>query len=111
MCSPEMVTRIARVCHAANNTWNAQHGDIILSWEACRGSAENSVSFLLANPEAPASALHDVWMADKLSAGWVYREFKDAAAKTHPCLVPFDALPEWQQAKDRLFSAIVRALR
>ena len=31
-------------------------------------------------------------------------------AKTHPCMVPFDQLPEWQQKKDKLFLAIVRAL-
>jgi hypothetical protein len=35
---------------------------------------------------------------------------KDAELKTHPCLVPFEELPKFQQQKDRLFRAIVKAL-
>ncbi|XUM24954.1 RyR domain-containing protein [Bradyrhizobium oligotrophicum S58] len=50
-------------------------------------------------------------MADKLRAGWVHGEVKDADAKTHPCIVPFDQLPRVQQAKDKLFRAVVAALR
>jgi hypothetical protein len=35
---------------------------------------------------------------------------KDPEAKTHPCLVPYDDLPEYQQLKDRVFLAIRREL-
>jgi hypothetical protein len=49
-------------------------------------------------------------MKAKLSQGWRYGEVKDAVAKTHPCMVPFEQLPVEQQAKDRLLLAIVKAL-
>ena len=42
---------------------------------------------------------------------WSYGEVKDAEAKTHPCLIPYDQLPEFQKAKDKLFVAIVDALK
>ena len=35
---------------------------------------------------------------------------KDEGAKTHPCLVPFDELPEGQQLKDVLLVAIIQTL-
>jgi len=75
-----------------------------------RESAIQGVEFALANPDAPDSALRDAWSADKVRDGWRYGPVKDAQAKTHPRLVPFDQLPAHQQAKDRLFRAIVRAL-
>jgi hypothetical protein len=49
-------------------------------------------------------------MKEKLDAGWVYGEVKDAEKKTHPCLVPFSELPPFQQQKDSLFCGIVDAL-
>ena len=68
------------------------------------------VRFAIDHPDAPDSAEHDAWMADKIADGWRYGEIKDAEAKTHPCLVPFDQLPREQQAKDALFRAVVKAL-
>jgi len=50
------------------------------------------------------------WTAQKLKDGWVYGLVKDPTAKTHPCIVAFEKLDPVQQAKDRLFKAIVHAL-
>lgn len=107
---------IAQVCHEANRAWCEVNGDISQKpWDDAepwqRDSAIKGVAFALANPDAPASAQHDAWSADKLAAGWRFGEVKDADAKTHPCLVPFDQLPHHQQAKDRLFKAVVASLR
>ena len=55
--------------------------------------------------------MHNNWSAEKVADGWVYGEVKDVEKKTHPCLVPFDQLPLFQQKKDKLFSAIVDALK
>lgn len=109
------VVSIARVCHQANKAWCEAHGDLSQKdWEEAeqwqRDSAIAGVQFALANPEAPDSAQHDAWMADKMREGWVHGDKKDAAAKTHPCIAPFDQLPPEQQAKDRLFRAVVAAL-
>ena len=45
---------------------------------------------------------HDRWMTDKIAAGWTYAPPpRDDAKKTHPCLVPWDELPEEEKDKDR----------
>jgi hypothetical protein len=109
------IEKIARVCHEANRAWCEANGDTSqVAWDKAqawqREAAVDAVKFALANPNAPASAQHDSWMQFKLSDGWRYGPAKDAAAKTHPWLVPFDELPPEQQAKDRLMMAIVKAL-
>lgn len=109
------VLEIARVCHEANKAWCDAHGDHSQSWwvyaaDWQRQSAIKGVEFAIANPDALDSAQHDAWTADKVKDGWIYGDVKDAEKKTHPCLVPFDQLPPHQQAKDRLFRAIVKAL-
>jgi len=50
-------------------------------------------------------------MKEKVDTGWVYGKLKDGDKKTHPCIVPFDELPEYQKKKDMLFCAIVDALK
>lgn len=106
---------VAAIAHDSNRRLCMAHGDLTqhlwataAEWQ--RESAIKGVRFALANPDAPPSAQHDAWMADKLADGWVFGEKKDAAKKTHPCLVPFDQLPDHQRAKDHLFKAIVAAL-
>lgn len=110
-----LVHEIAKVCHAANKQWCEANGDNSQkSWEEAeqwqRDSAIKGVEFAIANPDAPASAQHDAWSQDKIADGWAYGEVKDPVAKTHPCLVHFEALPVFQQQKDKLFKAIVTAL-
>lgn len=112
----EHVDNIARACHEANKVWCEANGDFTQkhwhdaeSWQ--RDSAIKGVEFRLANPDAKEDAQHNAWMKDKLDAGWVYGEEKDANLLTHPCIVPFDQLPEFQQKKDKLFCAIVDALK
>jgi len=112
--NPKSNEQIARVCHEANRSWCELNGDMSqLPWEHApswqKDSVINGVIFNRANPDAPESASHDSWMAQKLSEGWTYGPVKDVDAKTHPCLVPFDELPHSQQFKDRLFQTIVRA--
>ena len=108
------VILIAALCHAANAAYCASLGDDSqVAWDAApewqKESAIKGVQFCLANPDAPPSANHDSWMAEKVKAGWVYGEVKDPAATppTHPCIVPFDQLPREQQFKDVLFKTIV----
>lgn len=105
---------IARVCHDANRAWQIATGDPAPSptWDEApewqRESARLGVRDALRGltPEA----LHERWSAHKLAEGWLYGEVKDADARTHPCLVPYDELPPEQRAKDALFGAIVGTL-
>ena len=46
----------------------------------------------------------------KQAHGWKYGPEKDPQAKTHPCIVPYDKLPDEQRDKSRLFVAIVRSM-
>lgn len=109
------IEQIAQVCHEANRGLCEVIGDQSqLNWYAAepwqRESVINGVKFALANPDAPASAHHDAWMAEKFAQGWAYGPEKDADKKLHPCLVLFDQLPPEQQAKDAIFRGIVAAL-
>ena len=107
---------IAEICHEANRAITRHIRDVPLQppWhEAPFEMVESSIAgvkWRIANLDAPASAQHDEWMRSKLAAGWVLGPTKDADKKTHPALVPYDDLPSGTQAKDALFTAIVRAL-
>jgi hypothetical protein len=107
---------IAKACHEANKAFCESVGDysqkpwdIADEWQ--RQSAITGVQFRIDNPTATEDAQHNSWMEEKVKDGWVYGEVKDAEKKTHPCIVPFNHLPEFQQKKDTLFCAIVDALK
>lgn len=107
---------IAKVCHQANKAWCESQGDLSqLDWADAPDwqiqSTITEVVFRLSNPNVGPDAMHNSWSAEKVADGWVYGDVKDADKKTHPCLVTFDQLPLFQQKKDKLFSAIVDALK
>jgi len=109
------VTDIAHIAHEANRALCASHGDYSQpTWDDAPEwqieSALDGVRYHLAHPSSPAWASHANWMQQKEADGWRYGPVKDAEAKTHPCMVPFEKLPASQQAKDHLFTAIVNAL-
>lgn len=110
----KLITQIASFCHEMNRIWCEANGDHSQkTWEEAeqwqKESAIAGVRFALLNPDAPISAQHDAWMADKIADGWVYGEIKDAEKKTHPCIVPFDELPVFQQKKDEIFRKTVES--
>lgn len=51
--------------------------------------------------EEMAKNVHDVWSVGRMAEGWIYGEERDDARKTHPCLVPYEELPESEKAYDR----------
>lgn len=51
--------------------------------------------------ETLARNVHEVWAAARLSQGWSYGPHRDDLRKTHPCLVPYDELPESEKEYDR----------
>lgn len=110
------INTIAQVCHEANKAWCETNGDNSQkSWEEAevwqKESAIKGVEFRINNPEAGEDAQHNAWMKDKINTGWVFGLIKDAEKKTHPCIIPFNELPIFQQKKDKLFCAIVDSLK
>lgn len=70
-----------------------------------------SATWRIANPNAPASAQHDQWMAQKKADGWKHGKTKDGKKKTHPLMVPYAQLPDVERRKDALVNAVVDALK
>lgn len=51
--------------------------------------------------EQMARNVHEVWAAGRMAEGWTYGSVRNDEHKTHPCLVPYDQLPESEKAYDR----------
>ena len=45
--------------------------------------------------------VHEVWAESRISQGWTYGEQRNDELKTHPCLVPYENLPEVEKDYDR----------
>lgn len=106
---------IATICHEANRRYCREIGDNTQKcWEEApwwqRQSAIAGVMFVVQNPEAPSSAAHENWLKQKIEEGWHYGPVKSEELRVHPCILPYDGLPEDQKVKDRLFQSIVRSL-
>ena len=51
--------------------------------------------------EALAENVHDTWAKGRMDDGWTYGRERDDAKKHHPCLVPYEDLPESEREYDR----------
>jgi RyR domain-containing protein len=51
--------------------------------------------------ETLAENAHEVWSAQRMRDGWQYGPSRNDDAKEHPCLVPYDRLPESEKIYDR----------
>ncbi len=51
--------------------------------------------------EKIAENVHEVWAQNRLDEGWVYGNERNDMLKTHPCLVPYEELPEIEKEYDR----------
>ena len=51
--------------------------------------------------EKMAKNVHEVWAESRLAQGWTYGNKRDDEKKTHPCLVPYEELPEEEKEYDR----------
>ena len=48
--------------------------------------------------------VHDVWAETRIKQGWKYGERRNDELKTHPCLVPYEELPEEEKEYDSIIS-------
>lgn len=110
------VTLIAQVVHEAMRAWQAANNQTPApAWSRApqwmKESSIASVAWRIANPDAPASAQHEQWLAQKKADGWKHGRTKDAKKKTHPMIVPYSQLPDVEKRKDALLHAVVDALK
>lgn len=111
----EQIIQIAKIAHEANRVYCNTIGDNTqLVWRYAPqwqiDSSIKGVKFTIDNLDAPPSGLHDSWVKEKKETGWKYGKVKDVEKKEHPCIVPYDELPEEQKKKDSLFQGVVKAL-
>ena len=45
--------------------------------------------------------VHEVWASTRMSQGWIYGAQRNDELKIHPCLVPYEDLPEEEKVFDR----------
>lgn len=109
----QVVEACARVAHEANRAYCLTLGDASqLPWDATdpeiRESARSGVKLALegASPEKQ----HEAWRNHKALNGWRYGAEKNAALRTHPCMVPYAELPTEQRVKDILYGASVNGM-
>lgn len=112
---PDRLDAIARTVHEALRGWAAAHGQRdIPAWDEApdwmHASTRESVLHALENGGADGRSQHEQWLAQKTRDGWRQGAVKDTAAKTHPLMIPYDQLPEWERRKDALINALARAL-
>lgn len=110
------IEEAAKLLHKNNRVFCAIFGDESHSnWgnlaQHMRDSIISGVKKFLENPEITPEQSHQAWVEWKQANGWVFGKQKDIEKKVHPNLVPFDKLPEMEQAKDRLFIGILKAIK
>lgn len=109
----EQILAAAKAAHECNRAFCVAIGDNSqVTWEWAeqwqRDSAVNGVKGVI-NGDGPVES-HITWCNQKYADGWKHGLVKDAGLKTHPCLVPYNDLPEEQKAKDAVYVTVVKAV-
>jgi len=104
---------IGILAHEVNRLYCALIGDKPMpTWDDLPKSIQEGmvrgVTIHMEHVDKDPSFFHDEWMKERLADGWTYGAEKDLEKKTHPCLLPYENLPESQRAKDVIFSSSVR---
>ena len=56
---------------------------------------------LLELTEFLAKNTHDIWAQQRIAEGWQYGAERNDERKEHPCLIPYEDLPESEKEYDR----------
>lgn len=111
----DKITAIAGVCHEQNRAYAMMLGDFTQEpWATAPDWARESaikgvIAIVRGEVKCPGQS-HASWLAEKERTGWTWGPIKDERLKQHPCMVPYEELPEEQQAKDTLFVNTAMAL-
>lgn len=108
------INSVARVCHESMRAYRVALGEPELPpWDEAEDwqveATLAAIRFRIANPDAPPGAQHRQWMVQKHQLGWQFGRTRDEEIRTHPMMVPFEALPETERRKDILIQKVVDA--
>ena len=56
---------------------------------------------LMSLAEQLSKNVHEVWALERIDLGWTYGNERNDELKHHPCLVPYEKLPESEREFDR----------
>ncbi len=51
--------------------------------------------------EQMAKNVHEIWAQKRINQGWSYGKKRNDLLKKHPCIVPYEELPEIEKEYDR----------
>jgi len=109
------IEMIAAIAHESNRTYcmaiddNSQPSwDEAPDWQ--KESTFSGVRSIIDNPNTTPEISHMGWLKHKVNDGWKYGETKDPEAKTHPCMVAYEDLPESQKVKNIIFTTTVKTM-
>jgi hypothetical protein len=106
------VTQVARIVHEVDRAYLAVTGDnSVPAWDRASASARQSAALTvtaIARGHVTPESTHAAFVAEYARNGWTHGETLDHEAKTHPQLVPYDALPIEVKTRDALIVAVVR---
>ncbi len=110
----ELITACAHAAHEANRAYCAAIGDDSQPpWDKApewqTKSAMVGVRGVLIDKNTPEQS-HASWLAEKDRDGWIYGPVKDPDHKEHPCMVPYEKLPDEQKQKDEIFVTVVQSV-
>jgi len=112
-CSAEKFAKLnaAKAAHQANKEYcESMHDYSQPDWENAhdwqKESVLDGVEGVL-NGNTPEQS-HESWLKHKKAHGWTFGEVKDPEKKEHPCMVPYNQLPEEQKKKDSIFINAVK---
>lgn len=57
---------------------------------------------LLGLADTLARNVHETWALERINQGWEYGPERNDARKLHPCLVPYDELPDSEKKFDHI---------
>ncbi len=109
-----VIDACARASHEAFRAYCIARGDVSkISWEETpewqRESWKRDVEGVLFEGNGPRES-HASWLVVKEKDGWRYAPVLNVSAKEHPCMVPYDELPERHRKKDDIFVAVVTVM-
>jgi len=110
--TPEVIARVVRTVNKIHcesiGDYSQPDWDDAPQWQ--KESAIEGVLGILNGEITTPEESHKKWLKHKEETGWKYGPVKDTEKKEHPCMVPYDELPEEQKVKDKFFFGVVKSL-